>query len=289
MKKTADEIIAMSNLPYIILVKQFTGSYYSVPSAGTKAYSFPQAGSSVVYTFPTPTSSTKFVINSVVYCSGYYWAKFCNLGDNSQDGYVKCSDISLDYTTYADPDNQTPNSQIGKNTTVIFNMWYFPIDSIHGVDSPIPLYYQYYYNNTRINSGKCALLASISGKYKYSGTYYDPTIYLTNMTNSYWTSSGLSQWLATMSRTTSKTVIRQKAKTNLDNNKPFLVGAKSMGGTNHLVVVAGYRSSGQNYSDYIVLDSCLENFSTLDDFFTSYPNYADWTSIGGTGYVYGEY
>ena len=291
MNNNANNLSVTSNSPYIILVKQFTGAYYSVPPAGTKAYSYPKSGSSVVYTFPQPTSTTRYTINSVVFCSGNYWVKYTNLGDNFEDGYVKCSDINFDYTTYADPDNQTPNSQIGSNTSVIFNMWYFPIGSISGVNSPIPLYYQYYYSgSTQINSEKCTLLASISGKYKYSGTNYDPTTYLNDMTNSYWTDDdGLLVWIATMSRTTSQDTIREKAKTNLDNNKPFLVGAKNTSGTSHLVVVVGYKNSGQNLSDYIVLDSCLANFSTLDDFFASYPNYASWSSIGGTGYVYGEY
>ncbi|MBD5384693.1 MAG: hypothetical protein HDR72_06815 [Ruminococcaceae bacterium] len=110
------------------------------------------------------------------------------------------------------------------------------------------------------------------------------------MTKKYWDPYGyLSPWLATMARTTSQTTIRQKAKANLDNNKPMIVGATNTKGTGHMVLVAGYKNSGNYLSDYLVLDSCERNFSTLDKFFNSYPEYNDKWYIDGKGYVYGEF
>ncbi len=280
-----------TNSPYIILVKQFDQANYCVPPANTKAYSYPKAGSSVVYTFPQPTSSTRYNIISLVFCSGNYWVKIPNLGTGLKDGYVKCGDINFDYTKYAAPDKQTSNKEIGENTDVIFNMWYFPVKNIKGVDYATPLYYQYYYDSygNRINSLKCTLLSSISGDYKYVGINYDPTMYLDKMTNEYWSSDGLTSWIATMARTTSQDTIRQKAKSNLDAHKPFLVGAQNKYGTDHLVLVVGYKNNGACLADYIVLDSCETEFSTLANFFSSFPKYAGWTSISGKGYVYGEY
>ena len=290
MNNNTYDISVTSSSPYIILVKQFTGAYYSVPSAGTKAYSFPKDGSSVIYTFPQSTSSTtRYVINSIVYCDSNYWAKYPNLGNNLDVGYVKCSDINFDYTTYADPDNQIPNPQIGTNTTDIFNMWYFPIDSITGVNYAIPLYYQYYYiYGNRRNMYNCTLLASISGDYMYDGINFDPTTYLNNMTNTYWGPDGLTSWIASMSLAGSQSAIRTKAKSNLNAHKPFLVGANN-GSLDHLVLVVGYRNSGNNLSDYIVLDSCSETFSDLATFFNSFPNFPTTWGISGSGYVYGEY
>lgn len=292
MEKNNYDEMSRASLPYIIVVKQFTGAVREVPPADTKAYDYPRSGSSVVYTFPRPTSTTFYYINSVVYCDSDYWLAIPNLPkSNGQTvtGYVKCSDISNSYTSYANPDKQTPNSTIGTNKDVIFNMWYFPTSDYNGVDYATPLYYQYYYiNGQRKNSLKCTLFASISGLYRTQGIYSNPTDYMNSMTNSYWTPNGLSPWLAAMSRTTSQTTIRQKAKTNLDAGKPFIVGAQNSNGTNHMVLVAGYKNSGSSLSDYLVLDSCEKNFSSLDVFFQNYPNYPGW-NIGGTGYVYGEF
>lgn len=276
---------------YIITVKVFTGPFYSVPPAGTKAYALPNTSSTVVYTFPPPSSTAKYVINSLVFCGGDYWFKFKQLGVHFESGYVKCSDINLDYSTYIAPENQTPNSEIGSNKEVIFNMWYFPTNSIKGVNWVAPLYYQYYYENgVRENSNKCTLMASISGYYAFDTTIGDPTAYLTSMTEKYWNDDiGMTQWITTMARNTSQTNIMQIAKVNLQKNNPILVGAQNNNGVNHLVTVVGYKNSGLNLSDYIVLDSCLEKFSDLKTFFTSYPKYPNWSTIGGTGYVYGEY
>lgn len=291
--KTYDEE-SRASLPYIIVVKQFTGDARAVPSEGTKAYEYPSSGSKVVYTFPEPTSNTYYRMSSLVFCSGDYWVKIPNLFNENNEivtGYVKCNDISFNYTSYADPDKQTPNSAIGTNKNVIFNMWYFPTSKYKGVNYATPLYYQYYYSGgNRVNSLKCTLFASISGLYRTQGINDNPTTYMNNMTNKYWSNSnGLIVWLTTMGRTTSKTTIRQKAKTNLDAHKPFIVGAKNTSGTSHMVLVVGYKNAGNSLSDYLVLDSCEKNFSTLENFFNSFPNYPGWESIGGTGYVYGEY
>lgn len=123
--------------------------------------------------------------------------KIPNLGSNANiTGYVKCSDISFDYEKYVDPDQQTPNTQIGTNTEVIFNMWYFPNSKYKGVNYATPLYYQFF--NGDENSYKCTLLSSISGLYKYKGIYLDPTAYLKEMTAQYWASGGVHTWPATM-------------------------------------------------------------------------------------------
>lgn len=286
--------MSLASSPYIIVVKQFTGGAREVPPANTKAYAYPKNGSSVVYTFPQPTSTKFYYINSVVYCDGNYWLAIPNLPTSNSSaitvtGYVKCSDVSNSYISYANPDKQTPNSTIGTNKEVIFNMWYFPTSEYKGVNYATPLYYQYYYvNGQRKNSEKCTLFASISGLYRTKGIDSNPTDYMNSMTNSYWLPTGLSQWLASMSRTTGQITIRQKAKTNLDAGKPFIVGAQDKYGTNHMVLVAGYKNSGSSLSDYLVLDSCEKNFSSLDVFFDNYPNYPGW-DIGGTGYVYGEF
>ncbi len=292
VKNNYDEM-SRASLPYIIVVKKFTGAVREVPPANTKAYDYPRNESSVVYTFPQPTSTTFYYINSVVYCDGNYWLVIPNLTNShgqTVTGYVKCSDISNSYTSYANPDKQTPNSAIGTNKEVIFNMWYFPTSDYKGVDYATPLYYQYYYiNGKRKNSLKCTLFASISGLYRKRGKYSNPTDYMNSMTNSYWSNSdGLSQWLAAMSREKSQTQIMEKARDNLNDGKPFIVGAKNSSGTNHMVLVAGYKNSGNSLSDYLVLDSCEKNFSSLNIFFQNFPNYPGW-SIGGTGYVYGEF
>lgn len=277
---------------YIIPVKKFGQTTVKAPLQGTKAYTYPWIGSTVSYTFPAP-SSTKYSVDSLVFCGGDYWAHFINLGSAKKSGYVNCFEIGFNYTQYADPSMQTPNSNIGTNTSVIFNMWYFPTNSYIGVKYAIPLYYQFYYiNGTKKNSLKCTLLSSISGYYLYEGKYYDPTTYLNDMTKKYWGSSGINMWIANMARTASKDSILKKAKSNLNSNKPFLVGAQNDAGTPHMVLVTGYKNSGANFSDYIVLDSIKENFSNLEAFFASFPNPpgpGKWDSIGGTGYVYGEY
>lgn len=291
----SSEIRASS--PYIIVVKQFTGPNYCVPPAGTKAYSYPKSGSSEVCTFSQPTADIKYVINQLVYCDGKYWVKIPNLGINFADGYVKCDDIGYNYTNYANPDNQTPNSVIGTNNEVIFNMWYLPTDVYKGVNCATPLYYQYYYvSGKRENSLKCTLFASISGLYGVQGLTENPTSYMDRMTEDYWSDlNGIKVWLAAMARTTDKNTIKQKAKANLDAHKPLIVGAQNKSGTNHMVLVAGYKNSGNSLSDYLVLDSCEKKFTTLAVFFQNYPDfpgsnypYIDW-AIGGTGYVYGEY
>lgn len=245
----------------------------------------------MVCTFQQPTANTKYVINQLVYCDGKYWVKIPNLGSNFSDGYVKCDDIDYNYTNYANPDNQTPNSAIGSNTNVIFNMWYLPTSVYKGVSYATPLYYQYYYiNGNRENSQKCTLFASISGLYGANGYTENPTTYMNSMTNKYWSNKdGILAWLATMARTTSQTTIMQKAKSNLDNNKPMIVGASTTGGIGHMVLVAGYKNSGNYLSHYLVLDSCERNISTLDTFFNSYPAYNDKWRIDGKGYVYGEF
>lgn len=285
----SSEIRASS--PYIIVVKQFTGPNYCVPPAGTKAYSYPKSGSSEVYTFPQPTADIKYVINQLVYCDGKYWVKIPNLGINFADGYVKCDDIGYNYTNYANPDNQTKNSVIGTNKEVIFNMWYLPTSIYKGVNCATPLYYQWYYVNGKpVNSQKCTLFASISGLYGAQGLTEDPTTYMNSMTKKYWSDSdGINQWLAAMNKTTSKSTIRQKAKTNLDAHKPMIIGAATTGGTGHMVLVTGYKNYGNNLSDYLILDSCEEKFSTLEKFFNSYPAYNDDWAIDGKGYVYGEF
>ena len=134
----------------------------------------------------------------------------------------------------------------------------------------------------------CTLLASISGDYMYDGKNFDPTTYLNNMTNTYWGPDGLTSWIANMSLVGSQSAIRTKAKSNLNAHKPFLVGANN-GSLEHLVLVVGYRNSGNNLSDYIVLDSCSETFSDLATFFNSFPNFPTTWGISGSGYVYGEY
>ena len=284
--------------PYIITVEYFKGSLKYVPLQGTKAYSYPMAGSAVVYVFPAATSSTMYFPHSLVFCDGDYWACYTNLTGNGVDGYVNCSDIKLDIAKYAAPDKQIPNSQIGSNTNVIFNMWYFPVSSYTGVKYAIPLYYQKYYvsgSSKPINSLKCTLLSSISGDYLYEGKYDDPTTYLNNMTKKYWSDSDGATWIATMARTSTQTSIMAKAKSNLDSHKPFLVGAQARDAekTPHMVLVTGYKNSGTNLSDYIVLDSSQKYFSNLDAFFKSFPDKVDgttWKTIGGgTNYVYGEY
>ncbi|MDE7281451.1 MAG: hypothetical protein K2N36_06905, partial [Ruminiclostridium sp.] len=63
------------------------------------------------------------------------------MGSNKVSGYVNCFEIAFNVTEYAAPDKQTPNPQIGSNTNVIFNMWYFPVSSYIGVKYAIPLYY----------------------------------------------------------------------------------------------------------------------------------------------------
>lgn len=282
-----------ATLPYIIVVKQFTGGVRTVPPANTYAYGYPTPGSRRVYTFPQPTASTYYNVNSLVYCSGIYWVVIPNLIVNSNEvvtGYVKCNDIGFNYTSYANPDNQTPNSAIGTNKEVIFNMWYLPTSVYKGVNCATPLYYQYYYiNGKRENSGKCTLFASISGLYGAQGLTENPTTYMNSMTDKYW-SNGITVWLAKMDRTTSQSTIRQKAKTNLDAHKPMIIGAtNTTGNSKHMVLVAGYKNSGNNLSDYLVLDSCERNFSTLEKFFNSYPAYNDNWAIDGKGYVYGEF
>lgn len=200
-------------------------------------------------------SGTKYYIRSLVF-NGDYWAEFINLGINGESGYVNCFEVAFNVTEYAAPDKQTLDSQIGSNTNVIFNMWYFPVSSYIGVKYAIPLYYQYYYRNgntSPINSTKCTLLSSISGDYLYEGKYYEPTIYLDNMTKEYWGDKGMNTWIAKMARTSTRESIMAKAKSNLNSHKPFLVGAQARDSekTPHLVLVTGYKNSGTNLSDYI--------------------------------------
>lgn len=69
---------------------------------------------------------------------------------------------------------------------------------------------------------------------------------------------------------------------------PILVGA-GKGKIDHMVLVVGYKNCGINLSDYLVLDSMLEKFTTLEDFFKRFPDFTTtWRYLTG-GYVYGEY
>lgn len=289
--QSSSYIIAQSpccrKFPYIINVKQFDIPKFGIPTQGSIAYSYPNAGSEVVYTFPAPTVSTRsYPITQLVFCSYNYWVKIPGLGNNHETGYVKCSALGFDYESYVDPAQQTHNPQIGTNTDVIFNMWYFPNNKYKGVNYATPLYYQYYNGNQ--NSKKCTLFASISGLYMYIGKDLDPTTYMNEMTKRYWNEGGITDWLATMNTTADKDDIRKLAKKNLDKKKPMLVGA-SDGSTDHMVLVVGYEKSGSDLADYLVLDSVLEEFSTLEDFFDRFPKFAKtWKYLTG-GYVYGEY
>lgn len=282
---------------YIIVVKQFTGGIKTVPPAGTKAYSYPNPESRVVWTFSAPTASTTYYISSLVYCYEDYWVKIPDIKtlNKVETGYVKCSDIGFNYTSYANPDNQTPNSAIGTNKEVIFNMWYLPTANYIGVNAAIPLYYQYTYaypGADHDNSNKCTLFSNISGLYGFQKLSDDPTTYMNTMTSKYWSNTeGLTLWLAKMARTTSKDTIMQKARNNLGIGKPFIVGAGKTGEPSHMVLVTGFKNFGSFLSDYLVLDSCEEKFSNLGKFFNSYPNYATYwrDSILGEGYVYGEF
>lgn len=68
-------LMAVTQVPLtFVLVKTV---YWSL-LLRTKAYSYPKSGSSVVYTFPQPTSSTRYTINSIVFCCNCYWAKYNN-------------------------------------------------------------------------------------------------------------------------------------------------------------------------------------------------------------------
>lgn len=182
-------------------------------------------------------------------------------------------------------------------------MWYFPNSKYKGVDYATPLYYQYYYiNGNRKNSGKCTLLSSISGLYKYKGIYLDPTAYLKEMTARYWMAGvGVHTWPATMNtikiqdekdeqeKQDKQNEIRKIAKKNLSKQMPILVGA-GKGDTPHMVLVVGYKNCGINLSDYLVLDSVLKKFTTLEDFFKRFPDPSpNWGEYLKGGYVYGEY
>ena len=115
------------------------------------------------------------------------------------------------------------------------------------------------------------------------------------MTARYWTSGGVNDWpvpLKTMAiqnndSKKAQNEIRKKAKENLNEQKPMLVGARNSN-TPHLVLVVGYKNCGANLSDYLVLDSSKKNFSNLKEFFDTFPNpLSDWGISGG--YAYGEY
>lgn len=160
--------------PYIVNVKEFRMAILCLPLEGTVAYRLPYGESNAVYTFPAPFSTDRYPITQLVFCDYDYWVVIPNLGNNFATGYVRCSDLGFDYEKYVDPDQQTPNSQIGTNTDVIFNMWYFPNNKYKGVNYATPLYYQFYNGGT--DSRKCTLLSSISGLYKYKGIYLDPPL-----------------------------------------------------------------------------------------------------------------
>ena len=122
-------------IPYIISVKQFNMAQYCLPKQHTIAYTKPSTKSRSVYTFSAPVVSTdRYPVTELVFCDYDYWVKIPNLGDNLRTGYVKCSAAGFDYDKYVDnPYQQTPNPQIGTNTDVIFNMWYFPNNIYKGV------------------------------------------------------------------------------------------------------------------------------------------------------------
>ena len=181
-------------------------------------------------------------------------------------------------------------------------MFYYPNGDYKGVNYPTPLYYQYYYSVGEPdlqNSLKCTLFSQISGYYAKNKIAENAVNYMNSMTSKYW-NDGMTVWLANMSRipntndsTKEIDQIKELAKNNLKDQKPFIVGAQNAGGIQHMVLVVGYKNQGNATSDFIVLDSCQTKFSNLDAFFKSFPNRVNgstWQSItGGTGYVYGEY
>ncbi|MBD5082277.1 MAG: hypothetical protein HDT44_11025 [Ruminococcaceae bacterium] len=284
-------------IPYVINVKKFQTALLCLPKQGSVAYLKPSTKSKPLHTFSAPETITdRYPITQLVFCDYDYWVKIPELVD-FKAGYVKCSDAGINYEKYVVPKAQTPNPQIGTNTDAIFNMWYFPNSTYKGVNYATPLYYQYYGDNK--NTYKCTLLSSISGLYRKKGIYNNPMEYLYEMTKRYWTSDGVSDWLATMNviaiqnnnneiMKKAQDEIRKKAKENLDNQKPMLVGA-SDGDTPHMVLVVGYQNSGYDLNDYIVLDSSKTEFSDLQAFFDQF-HYASikWEYLNG-GYVYGEY
>lgn len=213
-----------------------------------------------------------------------------NLSPDYPQAYVLCDDVNFDYAQYI---AQTPNSKIGSNSDVIFNMWYYPNPDtkITGVQWPTPLFYQYYYKNgVRENSSKCTLMTTISGYYCYKQQNDDPTTFLNNMTAKYWNDVTGMSWSSFMTAQTKSSIdlIKDEVKKSLNSNKPITVGA-SNGKIDHMVLVVGYKNSGSNMSDYIVLDSCQENLSDLDAFFKTYPKVViTWGSTKG-GYMYGTF
>ncbi|MBD5080310.1 MAG: hypothetical protein HDT44_00920 [Ruminococcaceae bacterium] len=165
---------------------------------------------------------------------------------------------------------------------------------------PTPLYYQYYYSVGEPdlqNSLKCTLFSQISGYYAKNKVAENAVNYMNSMTSKYWNEEkGMIVWLANMSYvaiayTEIEKTILTKAISNLDNGKPFIVGAQNADGTPHMVLVTGYKNQGTAKSDFIVLDSSQTKFSNLEAFYKSFPNQvaADKWGLRGTGYVYGEY
>lgn len=233
-----------------------------------------------------------------------YWIK---TEVNGRFGYLPCDVLAFDLSNYIAELNNEENDSIGSNKEVLFNKWYYPIPDSVGVYRPIPLYYQYYYNEegTRTNSGKCTLMATTSGEYNFSKEIFSPNEFLKIITSSNWVKVSENRygmnWIAEMKpvsvldkdgkidKNESKATVRNQVKSQLELNKPALVGASNNGGTDHLVVVVSYVNNGSEFSDYIVLDSCGTSYTSLDNFFNSYPNpIVAWNGLSG-GYVYGIY
>lgn len=219
---------------------------------------------------------------------------------------MPCDVLAFDLSNYIIELNNEENDSIGTNKEVLFNKWYYPIPDSVGVYRPIPLYYQYYYNEegTRTNSSKCTLMASASGKYYFTKEVVNPSEFLEEITTSNWIEGkdgGIKNWVAGMKSISvkdenededeekAKDAIRNRVKSQLELNKPALVGASSIGGTDHLVAVVSYVDEGSKFSDYIVLDSCETSYVNLDYFFIKFPNKIKrWRDLTG-GYVYGIY
>ncbi len=148
-------------------------------------------------------------------------------------------------------------------------------------------------------------MATTSGEYNFSKEIFSPNEFLKIITSSNWVKVSENRygmnWIAEMKpvsvldkdgkidKNESKATVRNQVKSQLELNKPALVGASNNGGTDHLVVVVSYVNNGSEFSDYIVLDSCGTSYTSLDNFFNSYPNpIVAWNGLSG-GYVYGIY
>ncbi len=285
--------------PYTFLIPGFTLETKTLKAnSGAKAYSQPTTSSTVVYTFPAGIGS--YSIDRLLFSESDYWIRMRNLGSSKVYGYVKCSAVNYDYKEYVIPSAQKPNSSLGTNPKPTSNMFYYPNGEYEGVNYPTPLYYQLYHvpgQSEPENSLQCTLLSQISGYYAYNKIAQNSESYLLSMTSKYWDEEkGMTIWLANMSYaaieyTAIEGTILTKAISNLDNQKPFIVGAQNSEGTPHMVLVTGYKNQGTAKSDFIVLDSSQTKFSNLEAFYKSFPNQVakDKWGLGGKGYVYGEY